>query len=48
MESLSYRVAKMINILKVSAPVLAVWLLRYAVDAGLESSWKPTSRKSIF
>ncbi len=44
MESLSYRVtlriAKTINILMVTAPVLAVWLLRYGVDAGLESDWR--------
>ena len=44
MESLSYRVtlriAKTFNILMVTAPVLAVWLLRYGADAGLESDWR--------
>lgn len=45
MESLSYRVtlrvAKILNILLVAIPVLFVWLLCYAPDAGLYNGWKP-------
>ena len=45
MESLSYRltlrIAKILNILLVTIPVLLVWLLCYAPDDVLYSEWKP-------
>lgn len=45
MESISYRVtlriAKILNVLLVTIPVLGVWLLFYSTADGLYSLWKP-------
>ena len=47
MESISYRVtlriAKILNVLLVTIPVLAAWLLFYGPTDGLYSQWKPVS-----